>query len=134
MNEIFESHIKELLKLTKKLYRYGLYLTIFFILLFVIFLLFEVQKNYFGLIIFNVLMILLFLSEFLYGYYLHKRFYWILNNYQTEQDTCLELLRVRKINIDNLQVDLDKEDLSFTAKYYMHSKKAYEILTEASNN
>lgn len=132
MNENFESHIKELLKQTKKLYRYGLYLTIFFIILLVIFLLLGVQTNYFGLLMFDVLMSLLFLSEFLYGFYLHKRFNWILNNYQIEKDKCLELLVVRKINFENLQVDLDKENLSFAAKYYIHSKQAYDILNNAS--
>lgn len=134
MIEQFESHVKELVKLAKKLYRYGLYLTIFFSIFFIIFLLLDLQTNYFGWVVFDFLMIILFLSEFLYGFYLHKKFTWILNNYRTEKDKCLQLLIVRKINFENLQMDLEKKDLSFAAKYYIHSKGAYDALRKEAIN
>jgi len=125
MNEDFEFHIKALIKEVKKIYNYGIYLSLSFISLSI---LLVILGNLNRLLLLTLFLALLFFSEFVYGYKLLKKFNWILTNYQIEKEKCLMLLIIKKVNFDYLKVELDTKDLSFATRYYMHSKKAYDLL------
>ncbi len=130
MNEKFEYHVNELKKLSKKLFTYGLYVAIFFLGLFIIFFLIGFYETSRGTLFFMAILSLLFFTEFIYGLRLFLKFQWILNNYQTEKEKCLELLTMHNVNMKNVYGDLEKDDLPFSVRYNIHSKLAYDILKE----
>ncbi len=130
MNKQFEHHVEELIKLARKLFKYTLYSTLFFFSLLIFLLIKDFDEKYLGIVIFNILLIIVFLSESIYGIYLYKQYQWILTNYQYDKDKCLSLLLSKRINYDHLTTDLDNKNLSFSMKLYMHSKKAYDILNK----
>jgi|SRR5690554_3387742 len=130
--EKFEYHIKEVIKLMKKLFTYCLYLVIFFITLFVLFIILKFHENRLGIIIFTLLLIIVFSIECIYGFKKYNIFKWILNNYQTNKEKCLELLLIKNVNLNITQEVKNDKNLPYSVSLSFHIKKAYDILDKES--
>ncbi len=129
--ERFEYHIKELIKLAKRLFSYCLYLVIFFVILMVVFIILDFHKTSTGWFLFVLLLIIVFFIEFVYGLRLYKKFNWVLTNYQIDpKEKCLEMLTIRNLKTDISGVDPDKENIPFPIKFSIHLKHAVNLLKQ----
>ncbi len=130
MREKFESYMKELIEQSKTLMKYGVYLTVFFILVLILLLIFKIQNKNSAFVVFDLLLILVFLFETFYGMYMYNKFNWVLNHYQDDRSKCLELLTVRNKKYNRIQVDKEKENIPFGVKFYSNINLAYKLLKE----
>lgn len=129
--ELLEKHIKALMKLMKRLFTYCLIIVLVLIAVLVIFIVLKLYKDRIGWLVFNILLILVFSTEFVYGFFKYYRFKWVLNNYQSNKEKCIKILTtMRKSNINFLPTIENDDEFPFSVKISFHLKRAIDYLTD----
>ncbi|MDF2698473.1 MAG: hypothetical protein K0Q49_29 [Haloplasmataceae bacterium] len=127
MNLKFEEHISEIIKFMKKMFIQTMIIAIVFS--FFTFLFIYMGMEFFSFtFIFFLLLTIFFYALTLLGFKRRMKFIWILNNYKTDKEKCIILLRLKNKNLKKLKEGYENHEMMIS-DYMVNIITAYEILT-----